>query len=179
MFPRARVWSACRVEAESEIVRAIFSEAETFDPVELWAAIDALDLGPRYRMDFPAVLDTSCIRSGLARQLRGASVASLDAAREETIRLFMADETLNETCEKLPEFADGLGVRVVEFVTILNQEWLPLINVVDLSDSQWTNDPRIAEVGDLDPDDVPTARLAANLAPCILLTHNTPVISSR
>ena len=58
------------------------------------------------RRPLVAVLDTSCVRTGLEYQLkRGRPPASLTTVRDGMIRLFMERDTLEETCAKLPEFA--------------------------------------------------------------------------
>lgn len=50
--------------------------------------------------------------------------------------------------------------------------WLPCIRVVDLSEQLRQLDKKALDVKRLDPDDYPTAALAAILSPSILLTHN-------
>jgi hypothetical protein len=122
----------------------------------------------------PAVLDTSYVRTGLQVQLlRGKPPATLHAADTGLIRLFIERVTLNETWNRLPRFAEQLGVPRLQLQRIFAEEWLPRIRVVTLPDNLRTLDPRAPAVQALDPDDYPTAALAALLAPCILLTHNT------
>lgn len=94
------------------------------------AELSALD--PR-RGPLPAVLDTGFIRTGLEDQLKKGKVpASVWSAQDGSLRLFMEYDTLIETDEKLPKFADQLGVTVSELRRILNQDWLPNIEVVRL-----------------------------------------------
>ncbi len=122
----------------------------------------------------PAVLDTSCVRTSLKRQLtRGEPPATLHAARGGQVRLFMERATLYETWTRLPRFAEQLGAPVVHLQRLFADEWLPLIRVVSLPDRLRTLDQRASAVQVLDPDDYPAAALAALLSPCILLTHNT------
>jgi len=121
----------------------------------------------------PAVLDTSCVRTGLHNHLATGSLpASLQAVADRTIRLFMELETLRETLRKLPEFASQLSVPPSELNRIFADDWLPLISVVSLPPELRALDDRAVAVRDLDADDYPTAALAALLSPCILLTHN-------
>jgi hypothetical protein len=125
------------------------------------------------RRPLVAVLDTSCVRTGLEYQLkRGRPPASLTTVRDGMIRLFMERDTLEETCAKLPEFADQLGVPPSELIRPFSEDWLPYIRVVSIPTGLRQLDARAASVRDLDPDDYPAAALAALLSPCILLTHN-------
>jgi hypothetical protein len=84
----------------------------------------------------------------------------------------MEYDTLIETDEKLPKFADQLGVTVSELRRILNRNWLPNIEVVRLPPTLRELDPRALLVRDRDADDFPAATLAALLSPCLLLTHD-------
>lgn len=121
----------------------------------------------------PGVLDTSCVYTGLQYQLaNGRLPASIQAATDETIRLFMELETLRETLTKLPLFAEQLRVPVEDLQRIFADEWMPLIWVVDLPPELRELDQRALQVSALDPDDYATAALAALLSPCILLTRN-------
>jgi hypothetical protein len=141
-------------------------------PEELTELLDSLDSGLN-RRPLPAVLDTACVRTGLHYQLRnGSPPASVTMARDGEVRLFMEYDTLTETGKKLPKFARDLGVTVAELRRILNDEWLPHIQVVKLPLSLRQLDPRALSVRDSDTDDYPAAALAALLSPCILLTHN-------
>jgi hypothetical protein len=134
----------------------------------------ALDrLAELHRRPIVAVLDTSCVRTGLAYQLKnGVPPASLRTVQEGMVRLFMERDTLKETCGKLPVFADQLGVPPSQLVEMFETDWLPYIRVVALPDHLRELDERAAAVHLLDADDYPTAALAALLSPCILLTHN-------
>jgi len=141
-------------------------------PEELTELLDGLDYGLD-RRPLPAVLDTACVRTGLHYQLRnGSPPASVTTARDGEVRLFMEYDTLAETGKKLPKFARDLDVTVAELRRILNEEWLPHIQVVKLPPSLRQLDPRALAVRSSDADDYPAAALAALLSPCILLTHN-------
>jgi hypothetical protein len=121
----------------------------------------------------PTVLDTSCVRTGLHHQLRkGQLPASLYAAEQGRIRLFMEHETLIEAWERLPRFADQLDVPLVDLQGLFADHWLPLISVVKLPEGLRRLDPRALDVRELDPDDYPAAALACLLSPCIVLTGN-------
>jgi len=140
------------------------------------AELNSLD--PR-RRPLPAVLDTDFIRTGLHAQLsKGVPPRSVQSAQDGALRLFMEYDTLIETDEKLPKFADHLGVTVPELRRILNQDWLPHIDVVQLPAGLRELDPRALRVRDGDgvrqgdEDDFPAAALASLLSPCLLLTHN-------
>jgi hypothetical protein len=119
-----------------------------------------------------AVLDTSCVRTGLHYQLEnGSPPASVTTAQDGSIRLFMEYDTLAETSRKLPKFAKQLGVPMAELVQTVNT-WLPYISVVRLPPALRQVDARALDVRATDADDYPAAALAALLSPCILLTHN-------
>jgi hypothetical protein len=84
----------------------------------------------------------------------------------------MEYDTLAETAGRLPRFADQLGVPEGVLRRILNEDWLPHIDVVRLPDSLRAADPRALEVRTRDAGDFPAATLAALLSPCLLLTCN-------
>ncbi len=125
------------------------------------------------RRPLPAVLDTDFVRTGLHYQLsNGVPPRSVRTAREGSLRLFMEYDTLAETGERLPKFADQLGVPAADLRRALNQDWLPHIDVVKLPAPLRQADPRALEVRDRDADDFPAAALASLLSPCLLLTRN-------
>ena len=135
-------------------------------------AVDLSALDPR-RGPLPGVLDTDFIRTGLQDQLKkGTPPRSVRSAQDGSLRLFMEYDTLVETQEKLPKFASQLGISVAELRQILNQDWLPNIDVVRLPPGLRKLDPRALLVHADDVDDYPAAALAALLSPCLLLTHN-------
>jgi hypothetical protein len=126
-----------------------------------------------YGRPLPAVLDTDFIRTGLHYQLsNGIPPRSVRTARDRLLRLFMEYDTLAETEERLPKFAGQLGVPVADLRRVLNEDWLPHIDVVKLPGSLREADPRALQVHDCDAGDYPAAALAALLSPCLLLTHN-------
>jgi hypothetical protein len=134
------------------------------------AELNSLD--PRHR-PLPAVLDTDFIRTGLHAQLsQGVPPRSVQSAQDGALRLFMEYDTLLETDEKLPRFADQFGVSVPELRRMLNEDWLPHIDVVKLPAGLRELDPRALRVRLGDVDDFPAAALASLLSPCLLLTHN-------
>lgn len=121
----------------------------------------------------PTVIDTSCVRTGLQDQLKkGRLPASIQAAEDGHTRLFMEYDTLIETWDRLPRFAEQLKVPVSDLQRLFSESWLPMISVVRLPDGLREIDTRALAVRDLDVDDYPTAALAALLSPCILLTRN-------
>lgn len=120
-----------------------------------------------------AVLDTSCVRTGLKGQLEyGGPPRSIREVQRDRLRLFIAYETLSETCQRLERFAKQFAVPVQRLVDMLNEDWLPFITVVRLPEALKRVDARASEVESLDADDFPAAALAALLSPAILLTHN-------
>jgi len=134
-------------------------------------AADLSSLGTR--RGIAGVLDTDFIRDGLQNQLTWRIPPStVRSARAGSLRLFMEYNTLTETSEKLPKFAGQLGVPVAELRRILNEDWLPHIEVVQLPSSLRAADPRALAVRDRDAADYPAAALAALLSPCLLLTRN-------
>jgi hypothetical protein len=125
------------------------------------------------RRPLPAVLDTDFVQTGLHYQLsKGTPPRSVTTAQQGLLRLLMEYDTLAETGGKLPKFAAQLGVTAADLRRVLNEDWLPHIDVVKLPDSLRAADPRAVEVHDRDPGDYPAAALAALLSPCLLLTHN-------
>lgn len=121
----------------------------------------------------PAVLDTCCVRTGLHYQLRnGQPPASVRAAIDGHLRLYMERTTLEETFEKLPVFSAQLRVSTRELIVLFTRDWLPHIRVVVLPPDLRSLDLRAEAVRKLDADDYPAAALAALLSPCILLTGN-------
>jgi hypothetical protein len=101
-----------------------------------------------------AVLDSSCVRTGLQYQLKwGEPPRSVRDAQDHSMRLFMEHETLEETKELLPKFAEGLGAPVEELMRILNVDWLPHIDIVKLPEWLRALDPRAVEVKERDADD--------------------------
>jgi hypothetical protein len=125
------------------------------------------------RRPLPAVLDTDFIRTGLHHQLsNGVPPRSVRTARDGSLRLFMEYDTLAETAEKLPKFAGQFGVPVADLRRMLNDDWLPHVDVVQLPASMRQADPRALEVRDRDRQDFPAAAVAALLSPCLLLTRN-------
>lgn len=151
---------------------------DEYQTVDWWADPEHLEAARRvaelHWTPVVAVLDTSCVRTGLAQQIKrgGLPPASLSTVQDGTIGLYMERETLEETCEKLPVFAEQLRVPVLELEKMFAEDWLPYIHVVALPPELRALDSRAAAVRELDPDDYPTAALAALLSPCILLTHN-------
>jgi hypothetical protein len=146
--------------------------ARTLNGEELTQLVSSYDR-ELSRAPLLAVLDTSCVRTGLQYQLaNGFPPASIGAARDGSIRLFMEYETLVETRRKLPKFARDFGVSAAELAHILNRDWLPDVRIVRLPPELREIDPRARAVRERDPDDYPAGALAALLSPCILLTHN-------
>jgi len=84
----------------------------------------------------------------------------------------MEYDTLAETGEKLPKFAGQLGVPAADLRRMINDDWLPHVDVVQLPASMRQADPRALEVRDRDRNDFPAAAVAALLSPCLLLTRN-------
>ena len=139
-------------------------------------ATDLSSLDPRHR-PLPAVLDTDFIRTGLHAQLsKGMPPRSIRTVQGGSLRLFMEYDTPLETNDRLPKFADELGASVPELRRILNEDWLPHIDAVQLPAGLRELDPRALRVRDGDGvrlgdvDDFPAAALAALLSPCLLLT---------
>ena len=135
---------------------------------------EASDLSELRRGPLPAVLDTDFIRTGLHYQLsNGQPPRSVRIARDGSVRLFMEYDTLVETGQKLPRFAEQFGIPVTDLRRTLNEDWLPNIEVVRLPPALREVDPRALQVRERDEDDFPAAALAALLSPCLLLTHNS------
>jgi hypothetical protein len=141
---------------------------------------EALDESPEpyryaelYRGPIISILDTSCVRTGLHYQLaNGQPPASVRTAKNGFIRMFMEQETLIETCEKLPSFAAQFKIEISTLTRMFARDWLPHIRIVSIPSQLRELDPRALAVRNLDADDYPAAALAALLSPCILLTHN-------
>ena len=181
----AIVWEvkrADRLVAVSLSLWSMYATALGLDPPGFAAILDRFDDERIASMQamaelgsgpIPAVLDTSCVRTGLHSQLvSGRPPACIAAVRSGATRMFMAQETLFETWELLPRFADQLDVPTATLHRHFAEEWLPWVSIVSLPDDVRELDGRAVEVRGLDPDDYPAAALAALLSPCILLTHN-------
>ena len=139
------------------------------DQLRTFRTLSELKEGP-----IPAVLDTSCVRTGLHYQLANNRLpASMDVVRSGRFRMFMELETLNETWNRLPRFAQQLGVPLSTLQRMFADDWLPLLSIVSLTESLRQIDQRAEAVRLLDSDDYPTAALAALLSPCVLLTRNS------
>jgi hypothetical protein len=118
------------------------------------------------------VLDTSFLRTAFQYQIKQESApASLKAVKSGSLRVFVAQQTLDETYRKLPKFAHDLKVTPADLVDILENEWLPHVAVVDVSQLP-SADTRVDAVSVRDSDDVAAAALASVLAPVLLLTHD-------
>src|SRR5215470_2406670 len=101
--------TAERVLSEEELAALL---ADTAD--ETWFSPD--------RRPLPAVLDTDFVRTGLHYQLsNGIPPRSVRTARDGLLRLFMEYDTLTETGERLPKFADQLGVPVPDLRRVRNE----------------------------------------------------------
>ena len=139
-----------------------------FDQLRTFRTISELKDGP-----IPAVLDTSCVRTGLHYQLaNGRLPTSVDVVRSGRTRMFMELDTLHETWKRLPRFARQMDVPVATLQRMFANDWLPLLSIVSVPEVLRQIDERAGAVRDLDLDDYPTAALAALLSPCILLTRN-------
>lgn len=128
---------------------------------------DAQEVGQLglHRGPLPAVLDTDFVRTGLDYQLsKGSPPRSVRTARDGSLRPLMEHDTLTETGRKLPTFVTQLGVPEADLRQILNQDWLPHIDVVKLPDSLRDADLRAHRVRDLDPGDFPAAARFAERA---------------
>jgi len=121
------------------------------------------------KMPFLAVLDTSFFHSAFKYQLAhdGAVPLSLQAAQQAAITLFMAEETVWQLFDKIPEFAESLNTTAVTLESLFAKAWAPWITSVDLS--SMPADARAQVVLDRDPTDRPAATLATLLSPCLLL----------
>jgi hypothetical protein len=134
------------------------------------AELNSVDIG---RRPLPAVLDTDFVRTGLHAQLsKGEPPRSIRGAKDGALRLLMEYDTLTETDQLLPKFARQFDVTVAELRRILNEQWLPHIDVVRLPTGLRDLDPRALQVRSEDEKDFPAAALATLLSPCLMLTHN-------
>lgn len=87
------------------------------------------------------------MRTGLPYQIRnGIPPRSVRTARQGSLRLFMEHDTLIETAARLPKFAGQLSVPVADLRRVLNEDWLPYVDVVKLPASLREADPRALQV---------------------------------
>src|SRR3954454_4290772 len=94
-------------------------------PEELAGLIETLD-SSLYSRPMPAVLDTDCTRTGLHYQLaNGVPPASVRAARDGMIRLFMEYAPSPEPTPGLPRSARQFRVPEAELRRMLDEDWLP------------------------------------------------------
>ncbi|MBQ1017970.1 hypothetical protein KBX71_08840 [Micromonospora sp. D93] len=104
---------------------------------------------------------------------RNGRLTSLIVALEhDTYRLFISRHVLTEVERDLPGHAADRGVDAVEAVRRWRRYYLQYVRIVDVPDEWGVTHPQVAEVEQRHPTDAPTARLAAALARCCVLTED-------
>jgi len=130
---------------------------------------------PLVRLGAPCVWigDSGALMKDVCQGLRGARMTSLLAAlHHDAARLFVAGHVLEEVKRHLARVAAESTVDGVAALDRWNRVYLPYIRVVNVP--EWWGQEHIEaqKVGARDPDDQPTARLAAALAPCYVIAED-------
>ncbi len=83
--------------------------------------------------------------------------------------LFAADHVYSEMYERLPRFAARCKVPLAPLVERFEEDYLPALRFVTVSDVD-APDPQVLAI--TDPDDVPTGLLAKLIAPCVVFSED-------
>ncbi|MET8352513.1 hypothetical protein [Micromonospora sp. NPDC005206] len=128
-----------------------------------------------WRVAPPTLLvgDTCALMNDVVQGTRNGRLTSLIVALDhDTYRLVISMHVLTEVERDLPGYAADRGVDAVEAVRRWRRYYLQYARVVDVPDEWGTTHPQVAEVEQRHPTDAPTARLAAALAQCCVLTED-------
>lgn len=90
----------------------------------------------------------------------------LAALHHDSARLYVAGHVLVEVERDLPTYSTGRGMDPKRALAWWHGYYLPYIRVVNVPENWGTEDPRVQGVANRHSVDLPTARLAAALAPC-------------
>ena len=130
---------------------------------------------PLIRVAAPDLLvgDTCALMNELVQATRNGRATSLLAAMcHDAVRIFIARDVLIEVERDLPDYAADRRLDPHAVMAAWNRLYKPLITVVD-GPGAWADDsPAVQSVLARHPVDAPTARLAATLAPCHVLTED-------
>lgn len=132
-------------------------------------------LQARWRIAAPALLvgDTGALMNDVVQGTRNRRLTSLIVALDsDTYRLFLSRHVLIEVERNLPGHAAGRGVDAEEAVRRWLTYYLAYARIVDLPTGWGSAHPHVAEVERRHVTDAPTAKLAAALAPCCVLTED-------
>ena len=124
-------------------------------PVRLWVG----DTGPLMQEVVQAV----------SRAVLTSMLAALD---HDTARLYVARHVLTEVERDLPGYAESRGVDPARALAMWKMFYLPYVVVVDIPPEWGQLDDRVAQVAARHLVDLPTAQLAAALAPCHALVDD-------
>jgi len=125
----------------------------------------------------PVVLDTNIILRDMAYPVRtGRRTNLVHSALAGSFRLFVARHVIDEVEEKLSGFIHGRKLDEQRAWEVWRADYLPLLRVVDVPDD--IADERVAQVGSVDADDVPTARLTLLIAPCNAISGDNALIKA-
>lgn len=124
---------------------------------------------PLLRLAHPRlwVGDTGPLMQEVVQALRlGALTSLLAALHHDSARLYVARHVLVEIERDLPRYALDRGADPAAALVWWKRFYLPYITVIDVPASWGGEDPRVKAVANRHPVDLPTAQLAAALAPC-------------
>lgn len=117
----------------------------------------------------PVVVDANVLIEDLLRVADGKHSSLLLSALLGSARLYATEAILGEVDEHLPGVAAKKARDVPHLREVLQQQYLPNLRLVDVSDLT-SEDDRVQALELEDPDDVDAAKLAILLSPSFLLT---------
>jgi hypothetical protein len=130
---------------------------------------------PLIRVAPPDLLvgDTCALMNELVQATRNGHATSLLAAIcHDAVRVYITRDVLIEIERDLPDYAVDRRVDPQAVMAAWGLLYRPLIIVVDVPDTWADGSPAVRSVLARHPVDAPTARLAATLAPCHVLTED-------
>jgi hypothetical protein len=117
--------------------------------------------------------DTGVLMNEVIQGLRQEHLTGLLAAlHHDAARLYVATHVLVEMERDLSQYAAGRGKDAELAMERWHAMYLPSTVVVEVPDTWGTGDERVTSVANRHPVDLPTARLAAALAPCHALIQD-------
>lgn len=130
-----------------------------------------LDPYARSPRQFVLVVDTDALLSSIENHCRTGRVSRIGRMCETYRRLpvFAADHVFGEVYAGFARMEQFTGTSAVKMRRLFDERYLPGIRWVNVDDLPvW--DQRVTQVSNMDVDDVPTAKLATLLGPCLVLS---------
>jgi len=132
-----------------------------------------------WRVAPPTLLvgDTGALMNDIVQGTRNGRLTSLIVALDsDTYRLFLPRHVVMEIERNLQGHAAGRRVDAEEALRRWRRYYLPYARIVDVPDSWGATHAQVVKVAQRHPTDAPTARLAAALARCCVLTEDGDLI---